>query len=128
MLKNNIKIAWRSLKKDRQFTLLNLVGLSTGLACALFIYLWVTDELNVDKFNKQDSQLFQIMEHRKKADGIWTSHSSSYPLAEALVREMPEVQYATPVKTTEGSISLPADKSKELRVWGRFVGKDYFMM
>lgn len=127
MLRNNIKIAWRSLMKDRQFTLLNLVGLSTGLACALFIYLWVTDELSVDKFNTKDSQLFQVMENRKKAGGIWTSHSSSLPTAEALAKEMPEVEYAT---TTSGAenISLAVNENKDLRADGMYVGKDFFSM
>jgi hypothetical protein len=41
MLKNYFKTTWRNLAKDRRFTLLNLLGLSTGLACTLLIYLWV---------------------------------------------------------------------------------------
>jgi len=57
MFTNYFIIAWRNLLKHRQFTLLNLLGLSTGLACALLIYLWVQDELNIDTFNKKDSQL-----------------------------------------------------------------------
>ena len=60
MFKSYIKIAWRNLIKDRQFTFLNLVGLSTGLACALLIWLWITDELNMDKFNAKDQQLAPV--------------------------------------------------------------------
>src|SRR5436190_18676009 len=61
MIKNYLKVAWRNLIKDRQFTFLNLIGLSSGLACALLIYLWVTDELSIDKFNDKDSQLYEIL-------------------------------------------------------------------
>lgn len=43
MIKNYLKIAWRNLIKDRQFTLLNFVGLSVGLACTSLIGLWVAD-------------------------------------------------------------------------------------
>ena len=39
MIKNYFKIIWRNFIRDRQFTVLNLLGLSTGLACALLIYL-----------------------------------------------------------------------------------------
>ena len=56
MFKNYFKITWRNLAKDRRFTLLNLLGLSTGLACTLLIYLWVTDELQMDKFHQHDQQ------------------------------------------------------------------------
>ena len=47
MFKIHLKIAWRNLLKDRQFTLLNVLGLSAGLACALLIFLWVNDELSL---------------------------------------------------------------------------------
>lgn len=125
MLKTNMKLAWRSLKKDRQFTLLNLVGLSTGLACALFIYLWVTDELSVDKFNQNDSRLYKYMEYRKKADGIWTAHSSSFPTAAALAAEMPEVEYAATTSEAE-NISLSVDGTREVQSSRRYVSKDFF--
>jgi len=125
MLKNNIKIAWRSLKKDRQFTLLNLVGLSTGLACVLFIYLWVSDELSVDKFNKNDNRLYKLLEHRKKADGIWTAHSSAFPTAAALAAEMPEVEYAA-LTSEADNIALSVDGTTEVRAGRRFVSKDFF--
>jgi len=49
MIKNYFKTAWRNLIKDKQFGFLNLLGLSTGLACVLLIYLWVSDELSVEK-------------------------------------------------------------------------------
>ena len=64
MFKNHLKIAWRTLLKDKQFTFLNVLGLSAGLACTLLIYLWVNDELSFDKFNEKDGQLYQLMEHR----------------------------------------------------------------
>lgn len=46
MLKNYFKIAWRNLLKDSQATFLNLIGLATGLAYVLLIFLWVNDELH----------------------------------------------------------------------------------
>jgi len=61
MFKNNLKIAWRNFLKNRQFAILNLIGLSTALASALLIFLWVNDERQVDKFNQNDSRLFEVM-------------------------------------------------------------------
>ena len=49
MIVNYFKIAWRHMVKDRQFTILNVLGLSAGLACALLIYFWVKDESSYDK-------------------------------------------------------------------------------
>src|SRR5260221_72103 len=90
MFKNNLKIAWRHLVKDRQFTFLNVLGLSAGLACTLLIWLWVNDELSFDKFFEKDSQLYQLMENRTTAGLAGTSDESSGLLGETLKVRMPE--------------------------------------
>ena len=55
-------IAYRNIMRHKGSFFINLTGLSTGLACTFLIYLWVTDELRFDKFHKNDSQLFQVIE------------------------------------------------------------------
>ncbi|HEY9045364.1 MAG TPA: ABC transporter permease, partial [Ohtaekwangia sp.] len=104
----------------------NLIGLSTGLACVLLIYLWVNDEVSVDKFNEKDDRLYRAMEHRVRANGIWTSRTTSGPLAESLMADMPEVEYATPV--TQGQSSLLTIGEKNITADGRCAGKDFFKM
>jgi hypothetical protein len=64
MIKHNLLIIIRNFKRFKSTFLINLIGLSTGLACALLIYLWVTDELAVDKFHKKDDRLYQVMKTR----------------------------------------------------------------
>jgi len=98
MLLVYLKIAWRNLVKHRQFTLLNLLGLSTGLACALLIYLWVQDELRIDTFNKKDSQLYQVIKTSHNGDGsIETHETTPCLLAQSMAGEIPEIEYAVPV-------------------------------
>ena len=81
MFKNNLKIAWRNLMKDRQFTFLNLLGLATGLTCTILIYLWVHDEYQFDKFHEKDARLYQLMEHRKGKGEVFIADESSGILA-----------------------------------------------
>jgi ABC-type antimicrobial peptide transport system permease subunit len=95
MFKNYFKLAWRNLIKDRQFTFLNLLGLSTGLACAILIYLWVSDELQVDKFSVHDNRIYQVMQ--PSTDGNGAIENTPGLLADALQKEMPEVEYAASV-------------------------------
>src|ERR1043165_9450706 len=98
MLPVYVKIAWRNLLKHRQFTLLNLLGLGTGLACALLIYLWVQDELQIDRFNEKDSQLYQVIKTSSNGDGTIDTHETTpCLLAQAMASEIPEIAYATPV-------------------------------
>lgn len=127
MLINYFKIAWRNLVKDRRFALLNLIGLSTGLACALLIYIWVNDELSMDRFHKKDATLYQVMENRIQASGIWTARSSCVPMPDALAKEMPEVEYAT-LTTSSGDVTLSVNNEKNIKTKGKYAGKDFFNM
>ena len=128
MIKNYFKIAWRNLIKDRQFTFLNLIGLSTGLACALLIWLWISNELKMDKYNEKDKQLYQVMQNKKEENGIETMEYTSGLLANALAAEMPEVEYTATVVpaswfSSKGIISF---NDTRLKAGGQFISKDYF--
>src|SRR5690348_17874131 len=106
MFKNYFKIAWRNLIKDRQFTFLNLLGLSVGLACTLMIYLWVNDEMSVDKFFAKNDQIYQLMEQRKAEGMMGVSDESSGMLGEVLAARMPQIQYAAAVRSEEHTSEL----------------------
>jgi hypothetical protein len=71
MFGNYLKSIGRRMMKDRQSTLLNLFGLSSGLACVLLIFLWVSDERAVDRFNEKDNRLFLVVKNTPNADKIW---------------------------------------------------------
>src|SRR5580692_7188846 len=129
MFKNYFKTTWRNLAKDRRFTLLNLLGLSTGLACTLLIYLWVTDELQMDKFHQNDTRLYQVMENRIQGPNIWTAQSAPAPEADALAKEMPEVEYA--VATVDAgnntlSVGNGSTPEKDIKSNGLYAGADFF--
>lgn len=126
MIRNSFKIAWRNLIRDRQFSFLNLMGLSTGLACALLIFLWVKDETSVDKFHEKDSRLYQVMKTSPGSDGsIGTYESTPAPLAQLMMNEMPEVEYASSVfKRDEMGIISAGDK--HIKAKSQFVDMNYF--
>lgn len=79
----------------------------------------------MDKFYKNDARLFQVMENRVQAGGIWTAQSSSGPLADALVHDLPQVEYAT-VTTPADNVSFAVNKEKNLKASGKYAGKDFF--
>lgn len=128
MLKSSLRIIWRNLKKDRQFTFLNLLGLSVGLACTLLIGLWVFDELHVDKYNEKDDRLYQVMANFKTAGGINTSTNTAGILAPALKKELPEVESAVTVFEASWFSYKGAVKvgDRQLKADGQYVSRDYF--
>jgi putative ABC transport system permease protein len=60
MFKFNLKIAFRNLLKNKEYTLINLLGLSVGIMSFLFIFLWVRDELSYDKFHEKSGRIYRI--------------------------------------------------------------------
>ena len=56
MFRHNLLLSYRNFKRYKSSFFINLIGLSVGLASALLIFLWVNDELNVDKFHEKDRE------------------------------------------------------------------------
>jgi putative ABC transport system permease protein len=127
MIRNYFKIAWRNMVKDKQFTLLNVVGLSAGIACTLLIYLWVHDEVSYDKFFENDSQVYQVMEHRKGGENQGLTDESSGLVSEVLKVQNPEVLYAAAVAPADWYQKFTLSSGdKNIKAWGQYAGKDYF--
>ena len=100
MLPYPLLLLYRNFKRFKSTFFINLIGLSTGLACALLIYLWISDERSFDRYHALDGRLYQVMENRRTAVGIETQPGTMPLLAEALRREMPEIEFVattTPV-------------------------------
>ena len=128
MFKINLKIAWRNLLKDKQFTFLNVMGLSAGLACALLIFLWVSDELSFDKFFANDDRVFKLFEQRGDGNGnVFYSEESSGKLSDAVKLSVPGVEYAAAVAPPDWypQNTLSAN-NKNIRANGQYAEKDYF--
>jgi len=132
MIRNYLKLAWRNLLKDRQFSLLNLLGLSVGLACALLIGLWIADEYGMEKYNPNDNRLYQVMTNSKTSSGLQTGMYTPGILAKSLRAEFPEIEDASEVlpaswfndpNTPSGVVSY-ADK--KLMATPQFVDSNFF--
>jgi putative ABC transport system permease protein len=60
MLKNYFKTAWRSLLKSKFYSLINMAGLTAGLAVGILILLWVNDERSYDSFHKKGADIYRL--------------------------------------------------------------------
>ncbi|MEM9918265.1 MAG: ABC transporter permease [Bacteroidota bacterium] len=117
----------RNIRREKVFFFINLIGLSAGLACALLIYLWVVDELAVDKFHEQDSQLYEAMLTIKNNENIVTQHFVPGPLAKAMLDEMPEVERVVEyTHTFRNEKNILAVGDKKVKAKGDYVGADFF--
>ncbi len=124
MLSHYFKSAFRNFLRHRVSFIINIVGLTTGLACALFIFLWVADELAVDKFHAKDDRLFRVKEYQTYSDYVGTTNSTPGILAENLKLDYPEIEYAA--VTTWVSDDQFSYEDKFFKEKGWHAGEDFF--
>jgi len=124
MLKHYLLLIYRNIVRNKSYFFINLIGLSAGLVCTLLIYLWVRDELRMDKFHEKEERLFQVMENQKYSDKLMTTTSTPGLLAETLKEEIPEVEYAA--TTTWIDPFTLSIKENNVKAKGYYVGSDYF--
>lgn len=69
MFKNYFKITMRNLSRSKVFSLINLLGLSVGLACCMLIFLYAKDEISYDRFHKQKGEIYRVTSIMAHPDG-----------------------------------------------------------
>ena len=128
MLKHNILISFRSFKRFKSTFFINLIGLASSLACTLLIYLWVTDELSMDRFHEHSSQIYQVLHNAETANGIMTFQYTPALLAQTLKEVYPEVITSTSVQPMEPSdgTSLAISNNNYFNVHEQYIDDTFF--
>jgi len=91
MLRNYLKIAFRNLFKNKVYSLINTVGLATGMACAILMLLWVQYELSYDHFHENKQEIYRITTSTETNNSKVISPTCPRPLGQALKENLPGV-------------------------------------
>jgi len=91
MLSSYIKIGWRNLLKSKAYSLINILGLAIGLACAIAIGLFIADEYSYDRFHHKAGDIYRVVQRQNQAGNLYDVASSPGPMGEALQADFPEV-------------------------------------
>ncbi|MGC1241032.1 MAG: ABC transporter permease, partial [Chryseosolibacter sp.] len=127
MIRHTITLIYRSFHRAKTTFFINLIGLSTALASALLIYLWIQDELNFDKFHEKDGRLFQVMENVRNSNGKVTRDATPIGMAELLLETFPEVDHAATVTPMAWFPKfIIDDQGNRLKNESKFAGKNFF--
>ncbi len=129
MLKHNLLITLRNFMKYKSTFVINIAGLSTGLATVFLVYLWVNDESSKNRFNDNDDRMYQVFQTRKETDGhISTGGGTPGILADALASELPEVESAVSIVPPYwfNSRTLVVHNDKKIKVLEQYASKDFY--
>jgi putative ABC transport system permease protein len=128
MIRHNILIAYRNSLRYKSSFFINLIGLSTGLACVVLIFLWVNDELRMDQFHAHGDRLYQVLENVDQGTGMITRYSTSGPTAEAMATEMPEVEMAVTSTLQWERSFVTSTEDVDISATGVYADVDFFRM
>lgn len=93
MALNKLKQALRLLFKERRITIINIIGLSVSLACALFMLLWVQHELSYDRFHEDFHRLYRVEEDQYySAEEPYHVNVTPYVSGPVWKDEVPEIE------------------------------------
>lgn len=127
MLKNYFKTAWRNLLRSRFYSLINMAGLTIGLAIGILILLWVNDERSYDTFHRKvvDIYRLELFGGTGGTKQIWPlTVAPMGPLAKS---ELPEVVDQTRILESEFTTYNYRDKSfPDLKA--KFIDPSFFSM
>jgi putative ABC transport system permease protein len=123
MFKSYLTSAWRNMVKGKGYSILNILGLATGMAVALIIGLWVNYQYSYDRFLPQYGQAQRVMVRYSRDGEADAGNSSCLPLAKVLKADIPEISYVAQADWF-GQHGLVAG-DKKLYIKGAFVGEDF---
>lgn len=94
MIINQIKFAIRNITKDLGYSLINILGLTIGIASTLFLLIYVIDELSYDKYHENHENIYRVVSHITESDDSFTWVVAQIPFAPQVKQDYPEVEDA----------------------------------
>lgn len=115
MFKNYLTIAFRSLWKNKVFSLINILGLAIGISASLIIFLLVNYHFNFDKFQKDGDRIYRVVSNFQFGNEIYRSSGVTVPIGPAVQKELTGLEMTAPFRAFEGDlkITVPAAGTKE---------------
>ncbi|MBU2491757.1 MAG: ABC transporter permease [Bacteroidetes bacterium] len=109
MLKSYFKIAFRNIFKNKLFSLINILGLAVGIACAIVILLFVQDELSYDQFHSKKDRIVRVTREWLNQDGESNLHLArvAQPIGTLLINDYPQ--------TIERMVRILSDYNTKLK-------------
>ncbi|PWK79122.1 putative permease [Mucilaginibacter oryzae] len=125
MLKNYLKITWRNLLRQKTFSLINILGLTIGMASAALILLWVQNELSFDQFHEKGDRLYSVY-NRSKFDGkLWCWETTPKVMGRVMKAELPQMEKVARVTNANFLFTIG---DKRLTANGDFTDADFLSM
>lgn len=126
MIKNYFKTAWRILWKNKGYSAINIFGLAIGMAVALIIGLWVYHQYSYDRFLPDTDRLYRVQRNYDSNGDTLTFLTTSLKLADAIRKDIPEIEYVAESDWMGGHGLVVGDK--KIAANGGIIAGDFLKM
>jgi len=92
MFKNYLKVALRTMQRNKLFSIINITGLAIGLTCVVLLVLWIQDEVSYDQFHKDIDRIYLTAAHVKKSHVEYIDPASVPGVGPLLEEVFPEIE------------------------------------
>lgn len=92
MIKNFIKIAFRTMMRHKAYSFINIAGLSVGVACCLLLALYVRDEMSYDNYHEGVENIYRVTSHLSLDKDVEVMATTSAPIVWGIKDEIPEFE------------------------------------
>ena len=111
MLRSYFLVALRNLWRQKGYTLINILGLTVGLASTIFILLYVINEMTYDRFHEKSDRIYRVWISGSMPATEMRHAISSPPMAEAMLHDYPEVEQTVRLRKAGGWIVKRGDRA-----------------
>ncbi|MFW5821454.1 MAG: ABC transporter permease [Bacteroidota bacterium] len=103
MLQNFIIIAFRNLRRDMLYNIINIGGLIVGISASLLLLMYIIDEMSYDRFHENHENIYRIGSRISEPDDAFNWNVCPFPMAPRLIEDFPQVKEF--VRLTNSGIS-----------------------
>src|SRR6516165_3395944 len=99
MIKNYFKTAFRSLARNRNYTIINIAGLAVGIAVCMIIFMIIQFQTSYDSFHAKKDRIYRVLteSHHADAGNITYGKNVPFPMPEGLKTAFPQLEQVAPV-------------------------------
>jgi putative ABC transport system permease protein len=126
MLKNYLKIALRNFRRNAGFSIINIAGLSIGMASAILILLWIQNEVSYDQFHEKKDRIYEAWNKAEFSGELNCWNTTPKILARTLEKDLPEVEAA--VRVDWGNSLLFSIGDKRITNKGNIVDSNFLQV
>src|SRR5215210_1568580 len=115
MFKNYFKTAFRSLSRNRSFTIINIAGLAVGISVCMMIFIIIQFQTSFDNFHSKKDRIYRVLTEYHHADAATISYGKEvpFPMPMGLKTAFPQIEQVAPIWASHhDQLFIPGDNGK----------------